>query len=213
VEKVFRGHNFQFDVGILRSSVFYESTRLRCNTLIKGLETVKLYKHKICIFSNQSFFGESGSVCSMDATQAFLVLVQNLEFALKVDLLKDRKQNMRMVRGHIAEVGSEVASFYKKERKKLRVRGKDGVVWCLTDASKGLLELETVHPEDHVSDMDDTLTPFLNDLKDLARSGKLPLISELLQVQGVQVALGLKSAKDLNRITQFLVSKFGDERP
>lgn len=174
-----RLHNQQFVIKILEESVKYEEMRKKSNTVLLQDQTIKLHEGKIEVYSSKSFFGKTAREAeekSWDFWWRFFIKLENL---LKVNLVRDGKMNVRQVRGHVGAIDSEIAKDYEEKRKQLRVKGKDGVYWALTDNSFKLHELEMIHPERHVEDMDDVIAPRLNDWRNHPET---PLPSEFYQM-------------------------------
>jgi len=202
-----RLHNQQFVLRILGGNLqAYLSVLEFSDTQYVEGNTVKLHRWKVEVYSCQSFFGDSASEAyekSMEYWWRFFVVLENL---FKIDLVKNKKANIKEVRNHYAWVNHELAVEYEAKKKKLAVRDDKGELRALIDNSHGLKEFETVHPQKAKTDMDG-LEVFFKDLIWMAEQEKLPKLSEILKTMGVQAALGLKTSKDLNILINFLKDK------
>ena len=88
--------------------------------------------------------------------------------------------------GEFAELGNELAGRLRREGGVLKVRGFDGKVWLVYDNSRGVPELETVHPSLAQVDMDDKLGPFFEFVR--VNPGCLSEITAILAVTQGQIS-------------------------
>lgn len=78
------------------------------------------------------------------------MLIPKLEHDIGCEIWKDRKFNIILIRGHLAEVENGIAKI--KQDVKLVIFGEDGKVRIIVDKSTGLPELECVHSQQFVDD-------------------------------------------------------------
>ena len=112
-----------------------------------------------------SIFSDSARKSRDEAYLLSFSICRHLESKLNVNFKINKQYVIRDSYGHYGEVGNELAKQLHKERKQMFVYGYDGKVWLTFDYSwKQFIECETIHKENSVSDMDDVISPFFNDL-------------------------------------------------
>jgi len=121
-----------------------------------------------------------------EAKQAFLYdlykLFKNLENLLNTSLKRNKAYRFNINRQHYGKVHDNLAEAYNKDSKRLEVRNNKGL-WLLTDRSLKADELETVHKDTAVKDMDNIMIPFLNDIKGYTETtGEVPKLSRITQL-------------------------------
>jgi DNA-binding CsgD family transcriptional regulator len=152
--------------------------------------TIMCYRNTVEIYSNSSFFGKSPNECDSKALSYWSRFIVRLEQEIKCILMKRSHMNISRVKAEYAETNNEIAKTAIKEHDKVRVVGEDGKVWLIVDNSFNFNECETVHPKNSKQDMQDTVQPFFNDLRE---NEYIPL-SELSQIM-------TKMSKNLNELT------------
>ena len=75
--------------------------------------------------------------------------------------------NIKLVKNHYAETNNELSEEINKEDVKIRLYAtEDNKMWFEIDNSLNLNEAETTHTETAKQDMEETIKPFFNDLRD-----------------------------------------------
>jgi hypothetical protein len=143
----------------------------------------------------------------------FKRVVSRIQYKLHLDLSDQGKFLFTLDKQHYADVENELAKKYNNEKEKFQVTGNDGKVWLLIDKSD-LDEFEYVHSKRAVSDCDDRVSPFFNDLREnqhyklseLSMSHKelLETVTNLVQSQEItqtqiQTLIKLITPKELER--------------
>lgn len=163
----FRVHGQIWTVQLITKGEKYTRIRKKASVLRIGDESVSLSPNSITIHANSHFYGrdpEDAFAKSMDHWNAYF---QRLEREFAVLLVKPRRANIRLARCHVAEVGNELAKDSVLSGDKVRIYSTDdNKAWFEIDNSWNLREAETIHPERSVRDMQDTVMPFFNDLRD-----------------------------------------------
>lgn len=142
-----RLHGQEFNIRVLWQDNKYQELLNKSNTLFFDSNTIRLYKNSIEIYSGQSFHGkQTGEVekKSLDYWQRFLT---RLEHDLKVQLVKNRARNIKIVNQHWARGDSEICDNATEYRERVWVYAEeDGKLAFITDDSFGFREDETLHP-------------------------------------------------------------------
>jgi hypothetical protein len=148
--KYYRLHGLQFDIQILDKSIRYEKLLKETTSIRIDNNTVVVYPEKIEVFSGQlkDFRGKDINECFEKAYSYYYDKLFNiLENDLKIIIIKDRVQNIRLVRGHLAEVEGQMAKELSIEDNLIILRRSDGKQFFIFDKSFNMKESETVHPK------------------------------------------------------------------
>lgn len=189
-----RFHGLEFNIKLLFKDKRYRAIREGCNVLEVDGNTIRLFRDAIEVYINKSFYADKVEDARKKGFNYAYWLFSRLEQDLKVLLVKDRVQNVKLVKQHFAEVNNELAKDLNVKKEKLSIRGNDGKVWLLVDNSLNLHELETLHPELAEEDMN-IIKPFFDDL----RRNPAVKISDILKVihesavQTKETSAGLQS--------------------
>lgn len=177
---------------IINSSTTYERAFRRGSDVVIDGNRVRLYRDSFEVYSGHDFWGVDPVDSERQSSVYWLHFFHRLEHTFNILLIKPGRHNIKRVKQHVAEVGNELASDVSSRRDRLRVKGFDGREWLLADASFGFKELETVHSERAVFDMQDVVMPFFNDLRDNSAVVKLPSVMEreAAELRGVVFELG-----------------------
>jgi hypothetical protein len=183
IKEHIRGHGFQWTlklpIGVLDSwrgrSQILARLGFACKVFKSGRGQTLLFEgHKVDLWDkcvvfysprDKSYFASSAVDCRQFALFDIDELVGRFERALGVSFRSQGKFALKFVKQHYADVNNELARQRSRDNKPLRVPGWSGE-WLLVDCSLGVPELECVHPVSSVSDMDDVVVPFFNDLKE-----------------------------------------------
>jgi len=160
-----RFHGLEFNIKILFQDNRYKAIKEKTNFLEIDGNTIRLFRNSIEVYINKSFYAESVESARKEGFDYAYHLFNKLEQQLKVLIVKDRVQNIKLVKQHFSEVNNELAKSYNLEKKKLQIKGDDGKTWLLIDNSENLHELECIHPELAEQDMK-KIKPFFDDLRE-----------------------------------------------
>lgn len=127
---------------------------------------IKLYKNCIMIYDSKSYLSDTAANSRSYALYYIQEYIHKLEILLNVKLSINKKYKITIDRQHYAKLNDMLARQYRKDGQRLYVRNNNGEIWLIADHSLNIDELETVHNKSAVSDMDDVIKPFLNDLKE-----------------------------------------------
>ena len=170
-----RLHSQEFNIKILFKDQRYKRLLEKANTITIDGNTIRLYRNSIEIYSGQSFYADTAQKATVKSFEYWNRLFARLENDLKLILIKPRAQNIKLVNQHYAEINNELAEECEKKADKIRVyTTDDGKLWFLIDNSFNLHEAET-QGKTSKQDMDDTVQPFFNDLRDKTP----PVLSEV----------------------------------
>jgi hypothetical protein len=167
---------------------------------------VHLYKSKIIIYSpaTASYFAKSSQSAYKNAIYDLLNVFKSLENLFSVCLKVQGVYKFDLSRQHYGKIQDEIAKEFKRTGKRLIVPDKNGSTWLIADNSLNLSELETVHKETAVKDMDKVILPFFNSLKKhYDETGESLTVQSLLNLF-VGVA---KSSQTTNRNIELLTEQ------
>lgn len=170
-----RLHGEEYNLKILFQDYKYRQLKERTNKLIIDDNTITLHKNSIKIYSHNDFFGETADGAEARSCKYWLSFFIKLENKLNIDLVKRNSENIKRVKAHYADINNSLAKLAIKKNQIVKINGQDGKVWLLIDNSNDNPELETTHPQDSMHDMQETVGPFFNDL----RNNNPPRNSEL----------------------------------
>lgn len=184
-----RSHGFEWNIKILWQDERYDRLRLKSNSLFISGHTVRLFSSSVEVYGNDeaSFFGEDVHQAQSRAFNYWNRFFIRLEHDLKVDLVKPRKFNIRLVKNHFALINNGLAKEVGDRAEHIKVYApEDGKLWFLIDNSFNLHEAETIKTDTAKSDMQNIVAPFFNDLRDhFLRTGETLTLSSFLQVQAM----------------------------
>lgn len=191
-----RLHRIELNIKILYKDQRYKNILSKTNTLEIDGNTIRIYNDSIEAYVNKSFFAENVDKATVKSSNYISKLIRLLENDLKVILLKNRSQNIRIVNQHYAEINNGIAKECERTGDKIRVYGKeDGKLWFLIDNSFNLHEAETVHPKEAKQDMDKVKAVF-NDIRD----NKIHLPSEVkVVIDSILTVLNEVAVAQLNQ--------------
>ena len=183
-----RLHGQVFSLKILNGSRIYDST-MKLNQIFdfEG-HKVQLFPKKAVIHSwpGLEFVADTPAAAHERSRGYWLALFQRLEKRLNVLIFKPGHTRVKEIKaGHYAEENNGLAQDMKDRKQALHFKGGDGLEWLITDFSKGIPELETVHPLFSQADMTN-IKPFFDDLR-----ANCPGMTFSLFKAGLKEALGL----------------------
>ncbi len=120
---------------------------------------------KSIIFNLPSTYGNNPSEALRKAMEIFWNNISKAERLFNVVLIKDRKINIEIISNHYARLNDDLAKAYKKEGNKLYIRDENEKVWLIADYSFNTDETETIDTIRGHEDMEDVMSPFLNDMR------------------------------------------------
>lgn len=177
--KKYRLHAEELNVKIIQDSSKYHTLRQEKRTRTIDDNTVRLYKKSIEIYSGQSFWADTPDGVLAPSSIYWTRFLARAGDELGIIICKERSNNVKRVKGELAETGNELALDMNSREAKLKVFGEDGKLWLLIDNSWKLQELETVHPQKHVSDMAKVVKVF----SDYRTHPETPVPSEMHHTQ------------------------------
>ena len=108
----------------------------------------KFWKDVVELYIFLDFMGKSEDEVEQKAYSYILSKIRSIEDKYKVSIIKEGKTNIMIVKSHYAHICNGIAREHNKKGINLCVRtSEDGKAWLITDKSKGLDELECIHPE------------------------------------------------------------------
>lgn len=149
----------------------------------------------VCVYLSEEvlLLRPSALDCDRLARSLLLGVLGELE-AFGFDFHLAGSLQVSLVRSEYAEVGNELAKDYMREKKALLLEGSDGKAWLKIDHSKGLPELETVHPNSAQVDMDEAVRPFFEDLR------RDPCTLSDLKAEIKHIAIGMQTLIEHDRL-------------
>lgn len=167
LKKYIRLHGMEFNIKIINKSDNYSKLEKNEIIFIDG-NTIRLYENSIELYSNEhlDFKGEDEWRATALAMHYWQKIFTQIENRLKIIIVKEGYQNIRLVNSHYAEVNNEIAEECNKDKVKLNVyTTNEGKLWFKIDFSWNENEAETVHPDTSKPDMGRVKAVF-NDIRD-----------------------------------------------
>lgn len=202
-----RLHGEMFHINILWKDDRYKNILGRVNQLMLDGNTVRLHADSVDVYSNRSFFGESATKATAESIPYWQRFFLRLENELKINVLKERYQNISRVKAEYAHVDSDIAKKAEEEGRRIRLFSfDDGKLWFVVDNSFNLHESETVHPKTAQRDMSEVIEPFLQDLRrnPVTFSDVLGLVSRLAVDMRRMAEAQSESAKGLQALAKLV---------
>lgn len=195
-----RLHAQEFNIKIIHKDERYISRLKKSNNLFIDGNRVLLYKNSIEVYATQMFFGESAQSATSKSFVYWNYFFTKLENDLKIIIIKDRYQNIKLVNAHYAEIHNEFAKDCNINAEKIKITTtEDGKLWFLIDNSFNLHEAETVHPQTAKPDIEN-VTRFFNDIRDK----NPPTNSEVMLLLTESLKINKETAAGLNTVVQTL---------
>jgi len=200
-----RFHGMEFNIKILHKDKRYKEILSKTNIIEEDGNTIRLFKDAVEVYINHSFYSDAVDDARKDGFDYAFRFFSKLEKRLKILLVRQGSQNIKLVKQHFSEVNNEFAEDLNAKKEKFAIKGSDGKTWLLVDNSMNLNELETIHTDRAEQDMN-KIKPFFDDLRDnpVKLSDVLKIISDLAE-QNRETASGL------NAVVKLLVPKKEDE--
>ena len=132
--------------------------------IYKG-KKIWLTNKSLIIYDKDSYIKNCSKESKNLAISNMLILVKGLEKVFKISFKVNGDYRFKVSRQHYSKMKDELAKQYDKKGNKLRIYNDKGL-WFLIDNSYNLHESETVHPRTSDEDMDSSIVPFFNSLKE-----------------------------------------------
>lgn len=183
---LFRLHNIQMTIRILRKGDFYAKLLGRSNAVEIGGCEVRLYKDTLDLYvlEGVDFRGFSINEAYFQAILFFKRVFCKLENRLHVMIEKDQYLNRKWVRQHLEVVNGALGQDASKNDFKLRFLADDGKTWLLADKSLNGRNHEYTHPISAKQDAE-ALEPYLDDMRLNSPLTNSQLTSRLNDVAGI----------------------------
>lgn len=152
-DKTYRLHAINLEIQILHSSTRYNSLLQKRNKDEIDNNTLMLYDNSITVYLNKDFWGDTPNECVKLSLKYIEHLIVRLENAYKIVLHDQNKCNIRQCRGHIAKTGDPYAKEINLNNDKIKIYDDLGQLRLLVDKSFNYDELEAVHKDKHIKDM------------------------------------------------------------
>jgi len=217
-----RGHGFRISVDIpkvnrwLERESYFKKIGYKFEKIPQGQSImIRDFKVWFCDNSLVIHFPKDKSVFSTSAFESQRLalklafdVVRSIENKFHIKLGQGDTFKFRISRKHFGDLENEIAKKFHNSNTQAVIYGDDGKQWLVIDFSwKMFIELESVHPEKAVEDMDKVVTPFMNTLR--ADPTILNNLKEGQRIQDLNLAELQKLLLDLAREvkTQQTISK------
>jgi len=182
-----RLHGQEFNITILYDSQRYKKTRQKKQVMHIEGNTLRLFEKKIELYAARhlSFYGDTAKEATSVSINYWNRIFTRIESTLNIIIIKGMATKIREVKAHYAEIDNELAEDCLRKSKKIHVKGEDGREWLLVDNSWQLRELETIHSETALDDMQEVVQPFFNDLRGYyAQTGQSLIMTDIVKAVG-----------------------------
>lgn len=220
-----RGHGFRISIDIPNIKLwekredYFKKINYKFDKIPQG-QSVMIRDFKVWFCNNslvihfpkdKSVFSSSAFESQRLALKLAFDVVRSIENKFNIKLGQADTFKFRISRKHFGDLENEIAKKYHKEGKQLTIYGDDGKQWLVIDFSwKMFIELEAVHPDTAVKDMDEIITPFMNTLRlepkvlDTLKSGQTIQEVSLNNLKNIvlELAKQVKTQQDLLKGTQ-----------
>lgn len=174
------------------------------NRVLVWRDVIEVYAEKNLSFIAKAEHQKSTEELVNDATEKSLdywaSVIGRIQNDLKIVLIKNRAQNIRIVKQHIAEVGNEFAKDTEMKGEKFHIYAKeDGKLCMLVDASHNTPEFEFVHPKTSNPDAK-RVAPHFADLRDIYS----PLPSEVWKTLTETIKTQQKTATTQEEVIKYV---------
>ncbi len=205
-----RLHGQQLHINILYKDKRYKDYIKKSNKIPIHGNTIMLYPNTIEIYSNTSFYADDEDKATFKSIRYWQKIIRILENDLNVILIKSRKNNIKLVQHHYADINNEIAKDCNNKADKIRIYAQeDGKLCFMIDNSFNLHEAETTHPITAKQDY----KSFKKQINDW-RTNNPPTLSEIMHLVNEMATTNKETASGLNAVVQLLRPKenIGPER-
>jgi len=143
----YRLHGQNHSLKILSTSLKYFKKLKEGNKIPLETNTIMLYRRKIVVYSNLSFFDDVPNLCFEKASIYWDNFFRQLENDLGIKLINGSHTQIKQFRCHIAKTNDPLARKVIDKDLFYEVRDDIGRLRLLIDNSKGLFEFEAVDNE------------------------------------------------------------------
>ncbi len=160
--KTIRIHGQQFRIGILSiKNPAQFKTKIGVQKFIDGNE-IRVWGTVIEIYAKKSlsFISDNGDIMlaisegTEKSLDYWIRIIGQIQNDLGIELVRERTENIRIVKQHIAHVGNEFAKDRVMRGEKFHIYTDEGKLRMIVDASFKLPELETLNVGSEVQDME-----------------------------------------------------------
>jgi len=190
-----RGHGYQFKIKVpkindwkRRKEILVKSkkayTPLKGNAyriIILGCKIWLVEDGLVVYFPRgRSYYGQTANESQAKALYDLRRVLLRLENVLRIRLRSKHGYMFTVDKQHYAEIENDLAKQCNNDKEKIKITGDDGQVWLVMDYSLSSDELEVTHAKRSLGDMQNVLSPFMNDLRNhKARTGETLVVTDL----------------------------------
>jgi len=201
-----RLHAQEFSIKLIKKGKNYNNLKSNANTIIIDDNTIRLYNDSLEIYSGKSFYSDDVTKATYNSFEYWNKFFKRLENDLDVLIVKNRHQNIKLVKHHYASINNGMAKEFNEKKIKIRLYAtEDNKMWFELDFSLKHNEAETTHLETAERDMQLVVNKVFNDLRDsyAAKDLPVPIMSEIVGAISIltnnvnDIAIGLKGVVKL----------------
>jgi len=183
--KIYRYHALSFTIKILNTSKHYFNILKNKNKDEIENNSISLEKDNLTIYLNKDFWSSEVTQVVRDSLEYIERLIVKLENQYKIILQTNRKCNIKHFRGHIAKTNDPYARELNLNKDQIKIYDDNGQLRLLVDNSFNYHELETVHKDHHIKDMNKLNDKWLDLIKTDLKLSEVE--KHLAQIQQYQV--------------------------
>lgn len=147
-----RLHGIEVNIKILWKDHNYQNFINKLQ-IIDG-NKVKCFRNSLEVYITGSFEGRDENEATGKSIHYLTRLLRIIEHDLKILIIKNRSQNIKIVKNHYSEVNNELAKDCEVRGDRIKIYAQeDGKLWFTIDNSFNFHEMETQHPETAKEDM------------------------------------------------------------
>lgn len=200
-----RLHGQVFHIKLIYKDHRYMNKVNNNNILSIDGNTIRIHKDTLIIYSNKDFFAENAQRATINSMSYWTKFFHRLEDYFNIIIVKHRKENINLVKHHYAELNNELVEQTDREGDKIKIYAtEDGKLWAMGDKSK-LYEFETQHRHTAEQDMQETVAPFFNDLRD---KKPLPKLSEIWGLLSESIKHEREMAAGLSTVVEVIKRQY-----
>ncbi len=129
-----------------------------------------LHNESVIVSCNElkNFYGKTPDLAMANSMIYWNDIFIRLQDRLKVIMIKEENTCIKQFNGHFAEVDNELAKECNERKARVKIFAReDNKLWFTIDKSWNVNEAETVHPDTAQRDMQESVQPFFNDLREI----------------------------------------------
>lgn len=186
-KNLIRIHGLMFKITFNFTGKRYFERLKKSNILRLENNTIQLFKKNLLVSSLGSFYGKDATSALIEAQNYYWDFFVRLEDYLGIVFLKEKSQNVKIVKSHYSEVNNELAKDCNSKKLKIAISDRvDGKDWFIIDNSFNLNEMETLHPKTALQDME-KVKPFFESLRKLEEPVEMDKVLSVLDKQAHNV--------------------------